>query len=65
MATLTNAQKISIINKHIDSIDMEIGFLNSYSKEEEIVGDKPSIQDQLDERFRKKEVLMQIIDELS
>jgi len=65
MATMTNLEKIFIINKYIEGIDVEIGFLNSYSREEEIVEDKLSIQDQLNDRYRKKEALLQIIDELS
>jgi hypothetical protein len=62
---MTNLEKIFIINKYIEGIDVEIGFLNSYSREEEIVEDKLSIQDQLNDRYRKKEALLQIIDELS
>lgn len=64
MATLTNIEKISIINTYIDSINMEIEFLNSYSREEEIVGEKMSIQDQLNERINRKEALLQLIDDL-
>lgn len=64
MATLTNIEKISIINTYIDGINMEIEFLNSYSREEEIVGEKMSIQDQLNERINRKEALLQLIDDL-
>lgn len=64
MATLTNIEKISIINTYIDGINMEIEFLNSYSREEEIIGEKMSIQDQLNERINRKEALLQLIDDL-